>query len=61
MDPNCFDTLIMIVFLKEYFEKVQYEKKSADDNKSMKNYTACKELIETYYYIIDFCDIYAGL
>ena len=39
-----FDTLI--VFLKEIFEKksVSFEKKSAD-NKNMKSYQACKELI----------------
>ena len=38
-----FDT--MIVFLKEFFEKMNFEKKvSADDNKSI-NYPACKELI----------------
>ena len=36
------DTLI--VFLKELFEKVNFEKKYADDNKSMKNYQACKEI-----------------
>ena len=35
-DLNLFDTLI--VLLKEFFEKVHFEKKSADDNKSMKNY-----------------------
>ena len=32
-----FDT--MIVFLKEFFEKVNFDK-----NKSMKNYPACKEV-----------------
>ena len=31
------------MFLKEFFEKVNFEKKSADDMKSMKNYPACKE------------------
>ena len=31
-----FDTLI--VLLKELFEKVYFEKKSAEDNRSMKNY-----------------------
>ena len=30
--------------MKESFEKVNFEKKPADDNKSMKNYPACKEL-----------------
>ena len=33
----------MIVFLKEFFEKVNFQK-SADDNKSMKNYPAYKDL-----------------
>ena len=36
--------LTLIVFLKEFFEKVNFEKRSADDNKSMKNYPACKDL-----------------
>ena len=31
------------MFLKEAFEKINFEKKSADDNKSMKNYPACKD------------------
>ena len=35
------DTLI--VFLKEVFEKVNFVEKSTDDNKSMKNYPACKK------------------
>ena len=30
------------MFLKEFFEKVNFEKKSAKDNKSMKNYPACR-------------------
>ena len=34
-----------IVFLKDFFEKVSFEEKSADDKKSMENYQACKELI----------------
>ena len=35
------------MFLKDLFENVNFEKKkSADDNKSMKNYPACKELIK---------------
>ena len=38
-----FDTVK--VFLKYFFEKKLTLKKSEDDNKSMKNYTACKELI----------------
>ena len=29
--------------LKEFFEKDDFEKKSADNNKSMKNYLACTE------------------
>ena len=37
-----FDTLI--VFLKEFFENVNFEKRSSDNNKSMKNYPTCKEL-----------------
>ena len=42
LDPKLFDTLL--VFLKEFFEKVDFEKKTADNNKSMKNYPGCKEL-----------------
>ena len=38
---NLFDTLI--VFLKEYFEKVKFGIVSADDNKNMKNYPSCNE------------------
>ena len=34
----------IILFLKEFFEKINFEKKSADDNKSMNKYTTCKEL-----------------
>ena len=37
-----FDTLV--VFPKEFFEKSQFWKKSADDNNSMKNFPACKDL-----------------
>ena len=37
-------TITPIVFLKYFFEKVNLEKRSADDNKIMKNYPACKEL-----------------
>ena len=37
-----FDTLI--VFLKAFFEKVNFEKKSAEDNKGMKKYPACNDL-----------------
>ena len=32
------------MFLKEVFQKDHFEKKSADNNKSMKNYPVCKEL-----------------
>ena len=48
LDPDQdqhFDTLK--VFLEDLIEKVNFEKKSADDInliKSMKNYPACKEL-----------------
>ena len=40
LDPNC---LCRTLFLKK-FEKVNFEKKSADDKENMKNYPACKEL-----------------
>ena len=36
------------ISLKEFFEKVNFEKKSADDNKSMKNYMVCKELMHHF-------------
>ena len=48
-----FDTLIM--FLKEFFEKIIFEKKTADD-KSMKNYQA--EL--TYYCMIPWISVIQG-
>ena len=32
-----------------FLEKVNFEKKSANDNKSRKNYQACKELITTFF------------
>ena len=35
----------LIVFMKESFEKVNFEKKPEDENKSMKNYQACFEKI----------------
>ena len=41
LEPNPFDTLT--VFLKGLLKKLNF-KKSADDNKSMKNYPANKEL-----------------
>ena len=37
-----FDTLI--VFLKDFLKTLILKKKSADDNKSMKNYPTCKEI-----------------
>ena len=36
------DTLM--IFLKEFFEKVDFEKKSADNKKIMQNYPVDKEL-----------------
>ena len=45
LDPN---SLTLMVFLKECFEKVIL-KKVSNDNKSMKNYSACKELKQTTY------------
>ena len=39
LNPN---SLTLIVFLKELFEKVNFEKKSAEDNNSMKNNPACR-------------------
>ena len=36
-----FDTLM--VFLKEFFEKVDFEKKKQEMTKNMKNLPACKE------------------
>ena len=33
LDPNC---LTLMVFLKEFFRYVDFEKKSADDKKSVK-------------------------
>ena len=41
LDPN---HLTLIVFLKEFFDKVNFEKKIRGQQKSMKNYLACKEL-----------------
>ena len=37
-----FDTLIL--FLKEFFEKVDFEKKSAEDREKKQNYPVGKEL-----------------
>ena len=38
--------LTLILFLKVCFlKKVNFEKKSAEDKKSMKNYPACKEVL----------------
>ena len=41
LDPNCFDTLM--VFLKEFFEKVDFEKISRRQ-RSRQNYPGGKEL-----------------
>ena len=41
LDPN---HLTLMVFLKEFFEKLNFEKQSADDKTSMKNYPVCKDL-----------------
>ena len=41
LDPN-HDT--MMVLMKDFSFQVYFKKKSADDNISMKNYPACKEL-----------------
>ena len=38
-----FDTLIYLVILKEFFEKINFLNMSTDD-KIIKNYPACKEL-----------------
>ena len=35
----------LIRFLKEFFKKVNFDESSADDSKSLKNYPACKELL----------------
>ena len=42
LNSNCLT--LLTGFLKELFEKVNLEKKSADDNKSMIDYPSCKEL-----------------
>ena len=51
LDPKLFD--ILMVFLKEFFENVNFEKKKkpkqekkimADDKQKMKNFQASKEL-----------------
>ena len=34
-----------------FFEKVNFEKKSADDNNSMKKYTTCKEFNSWLIYV----------
>ena len=43
--PKSFDT--QIVFLKEFLKKLIFMENSADNNKSMKNYPACKEKSNT--------------
>ena len=40
--PILVDTIM--VFLKEFFEKVDFEKNSTDDKKNMQNYPAGKVL-----------------
>ena len=40
--PNC--SITLKVFLNKFFEKVDFEKKPADNNKSMQNYPEGKEL-----------------
>ena len=41
LDSNC---LTLMVFRKEFFEKDDFEKNSADHKNSMQNYTVGKEL-----------------
>ena len=42
-----FDTLILlVVFLKGFFKKLTLKKKSADDNKSIKNPTKNKQTMQ---------------
>ena len=46
--------------LKEFLEKITFEKKSADDDKSIKNYQACIELImmavgPLEFYLVKYC------
>ena len=52
-----------MVFLKEFFEKVDFEKKSADDKKNMKNFPGGKELKLTITAAADnkFCDAFLHL
>ena len=42
-DFGCIQFEMLIVFLKEFFEKGNFEKNIAGDNKSLENYPACKE------------------
>ena len=39
----------MMVYLKEFFKKNDFEKKSADDKKNMQNYPVGKELKKLAY------------
>ena len=39
---------ILMMFLKEFFENVNFEKKSADDNISIENYPACIRFYESF-------------
>ena len=43
LDPVQANTLM--VFLKEFFEKVNFEKRSAGNKMGKQNYSACKELV----------------
>ena len=45
-DPNC---LTLMVFLKEFFENVNFENKSVQMTKSMQNYPARKEITQILY------------
>ena len=44
LDP---DHLTLIMFLKEHFEKVNFEKKP--DNKNLRNYPACELIVQTFH------------
>ena len=44
LDPKLFDTIM--VFLKEYLKKGDFEKRSADNKTHEKNYSACKDLTQ---------------
>ena len=44
------------MYLKEFFEKLNFEKTSAVNNKSMKNYPACKEFKNLVFIKFNFVD-----